>query len=144
MKGYLRVSTSTPSLSCENSSDLYTVSSSNKGNKALTYPVGLITADEVMLSGSSGGIFDGNYNYLKATPDSYLTTGNSYWTMTPAGYYNPFGTTNWNALLFGVNASGHIDDSTAAGAIALRPVINLKSGVTVSGAGTISDPYRIS
>ena len=29
MKGYLRVSTSTPSLSCENSSDLYTMSSSS-------------------------------------------------------------------------------------------------------------------
>ena len=38
MKGYLRVSASTPSLSCENSSDYYTTSSSSKGNKALTYP----------------------------------------------------------------------------------------------------------
>ena len=46
-KGYLRVSTNTPSLKCENSSDYYTVSSASSGNKALTYPVGLITADEV-------------------------------------------------------------------------------------------------
>ncbi len=144
MKGYLRVSTSTPSLSCENSSDLYTVSSSNKGNKVLTYPVGLITADEVMLSGSSGGIFDGNYNYQKRAPDSYLTTGNHFWTMTPAGYYNPFGDPLCYALLFFVDASGGIDDYSAAATNAHRPVINLKSGVTVSGAGTISDPYRIS
>ena len=106
--------------------------------------MGLITADEVMLSGSSGGIFDGNYNYQKRAPDSYLTTGNHFWTMTPAGYYNPFGGTNWSAQLFNVNTSGSFDDYGATGAYALRPVINLKSGVTVSGAGTISDPYRIS
>ena len=144
MKGYLRVSTSMPTLTCENSSDLYTVASSNKGNKVLTYPVGLITADEVMLSGSSGGVFDGSYNYQKETPDSYLTTGNHFWTMTPAGYYNAFGATHCGVLLFDVYPSGNIDDGSAKGAFALRPVINLKSGVTVSGSGTISDPYRIS
>ena len=144
MKGYLRVSTSTPTLSCENSSDLYTTSSSNKGNKALTYPVGLITADEVMLSGSSGGVFDGNYNYQKATPDSYLTTGNHFWTMTPAGYYNPFGIASWGAQLFLVNTSGGFDDHYAYYAYALRPVINIRSNVTVSGDGTISSPYQFS
>ena len=144
MKGYLRVSASTPSLSCENFSDLYTVSSSNKGNKALTYPVGLITADEVMLSGSSGAIFDGNYNYQKATPDSYLTTGNHFWTMTPAGYYNPFGSTLWNALLFNVNTSGGFDDYDANLANALRPVINIRRDVTISGDGTMESPYTIS
>ena len=144
MKGYLRVSTSTPSLSCENSSDLYTMSSSSIGNKTLTYPIGLITVDEAIFSGSSGGVFDGSYGSRTASPDSYLTTGNNYWTMTPAGYYNPFGSTYWGALLFRVSSSGSIDDDNADYALALRPVINLKSGVTVSGAGTISDPYRIS
>ena len=144
MKGYLRVSTSTPSLSCENSSDLYTVSSSNKGNKALTYPVGLITADEVMLSGSSGGIFDGNYNYQKGALNSYLTTGNHFWTMTPVGYYNPFDITDWGARLFYMNTSGNIDDGSANGTLALRPVINIRSNVTVSGDGTISSPYEFS
>ena len=71
MKGYLRVVISSPDLSCENPSDLYTVSSSIKGNKALTYPIGLITVDEVMLSGSSGGVFDGSYNYQKGALNSY-------------------------------------------------------------------------
>ena len=130
--------------SCENSSDLYTVSSSNKGNKALTYPVGLITADEVMLSGSSGGIFDGNYNYQKRAPDSYLTTGNTYWTMTPAGYYTPFGGAYWNTLLFSVNDSGSIGDYYATDARALRSVINIRSDVTASGNGTMQNPYTLS
>ncbi|HIR74879.1 TPA: hypothetical protein IAB95_05225, partial [Candidatus Ventrenecus avicola] len=144
MKGYVRVATSTPSLTCENSSDLYTVSSSNKGNKALTYPVGLITADEVMLSGSSGGFFDGNYNYQKGALNSYLTTGNHFWTMTPVGYYNPFDITDWGARLFYMNTSGNIDDGSANGTLALRPVINIRSNVTVSGDGTISSPYEFS
>src|SRR5699024_6525525 len=34
--------TGTPTFGCDNDSDLYTVGASNKGNKALTYPVGLI------------------------------------------------------------------------------------------------------
>ena len=146
MKGYLRVSTSTPSLSCENSSDLYTVSSSSKGNKALTYPVGLITADEVILSGSSGGVFDGNYNYQKYAPDSYLTTGNNYWTMTPSGYYAPFGNVNRFALLFYVSTSGYIDDTGAMYSfeIGLKPVINIRGNVSISGQGTMEEPYMIS
>ena len=143
-KGYLRVSTSTPSLLCENTSDLYTVSSSNKGNKALTYPIGLITADEVMLSGSSGGIFDGSYNYQKTTPSSYLRTGNTFWTMTPAGGYYPFGDAGWYANVFGVNASGGIDDYGPYNALGLRPVLNLKADVTVTGDGTMSNPYYLS
>ncbi len=144
MKGYLRLSTSTPTLSCENSSDLYTVLSSNKGNKALIYPVGLITADEVILSGSGGGVFDGSYNYQKRTPNSYLTTGNNFWTMTPAGYYNPFGSLYMGPHLFFFLSSGTVDDGGVSTARALRPVINIRSDVTVSGQGTMTSPYTFS
>ena len=96
--GYIRVVESDPDLTCSNTSDLYTVSSSNQGNKALTYPVGLITVDEVLLSGTGGGVFDGNLNHRPANPNSYLTTGNHFWTMTPAGGYNLFGNTYWYYL----------------------------------------------
>ena len=67
-KGYLRTVTSNPDLSCENEKDLYTVSGSSKGNKALSYPIGLITVDEVILAGHAGGVFDGTYNYQKLLP----------------------------------------------------------------------------
>ncbi len=143
-KGYLRVSTSAPSLICENASDLYTVSSSSKGNKALTYPIGLITADEVMLSGSNGGVFDGSYNYQKPTSNSYITTGNNFWTMTPAGGYYPFGGTLWGAYMFFVGVSGSIDDDGASAPYGLRPVINIRSDVRVSGDGTMASPYIFS
>ena len=85
MEGYLRVSASVPNLSCKNESDYYTISSSTKGNKALTYPIGLITADEVMLSGFKGEIFDGMYSQQKINLNNYIVNGNSFWTITPAG-----------------------------------------------------------
>ena len=140
-KGYLRVSTSTPSLKCENSSDYYTASSASSGNKALTYPVGLITADEVLLAGSSVGVFDGAYNHQKSTPNAYLTIGQYFWTMTPAGYYNPFGSTNWRSHVFGVHTSGLIDDYDTDGTAGLRSVINLKSTLKFTGDGTKNNPY---
>ena len=143
-KGYLRVVESDPSLACENASDLYTLTSSTKGNKALTKPVGLLTADEALLAGVGGGVFDGNYNHQPVNPNGYLTTGNHFWTMTPAGGYNPFGDANWYSHVFRVDTSGGIDDLDATRAYGLRPVINLKSDINVIGSGTIDDPYRIS
>lgn len=143
-KGYLRVEESTPTLTCENSSDYYTVSSASSGNKKLTYPIGLITADEVMLAGHAGGVFDGSYNHMKSNNGSYLVTGNSFWTMTPAGGYNPFGLTGWGAYVFRVSGSGGIDDLGTNNTSGLRPVVNLKSGVTITGSGTKTDPYVVS
>ena len=140
-KGYLRVSTSTPSLKCENTNDYYTVSSASFGNKALTYPIGLITADEVLLSGSSGGVFDGAYNYQKKTLNSYLSNGIEFWTMTPAGYYNQFGWNDWHSTIFAVIVSGGLDDDFTGNTDGLRPVINLKSTLKFTGDGTKTNPY---
>ena len=141
--GYLRMVRSTPSLLCENELDLYTSISSNKGNKVLTYPIGLITMDEVILAGTGGGVFNGSSNYMPTSPNGYLRTGNAFWTMTPAGSYNPFGGTGWSALSFNVNTSGHIDDRNTTYDHGIRPTINLRSDVTISGNGTISSPYKI-
>ena len=143
-KGYLRVVESTPTLLCENVNDLYTISSSNQGNKALTYPVGLITVDEVILSGHGGGVFDGSSNHQKANSNGYLTTGNTFWTMTPVGSYVPFGNARWYSNIFGVNSSGGLDDYDVVYTHGVRPVINLKADVTITGNGTKDNPYRIS
>ena len=143
-KGYLRVMESAPTLACENASDYYTVASASSGNKKLSYPIGLITADEVMLSGHAGGVFDGSYNHMKSNNGSYLVAGNWFWTMTPAGGFTPFGDTGWVANVFGVSGSGGIDDSRAFSTDGLRPVINVRSDVTITGNGTMSDPYVVS
>ena len=142
-KGYLRVVESAPTLTCENAGDYYTVASASSGNKKLSYPIGLITADEMMLAGHAGGVFDGSYNHMKTNNGSYLVTGYSFWTMTPAGGYNSFGYTDWYASVFRVNGHGCLDDLGAYYINAVRPVINLKSGVTITGTGTTTDPYVV-
>ena len=142
-KGYLRVVTSSPNLNCENTSDLYTTNSSNKGNKALTYPIGLITMDEVILAGHGGGVFDGNYNQQKRAPNTYLITGSAFWTMTPTGGFNPFGGSPWVAHAFTIGMAGLIDGTYTSSTYGLRPTINLKADMTITGEGTIESPYKV-
>ena len=142
-KGYVRVEESAPTLSCENTNDYYTVVTSENGNKALTYPIGLITTDEVMFAGHAGGIFDGTYNDMKSNNKSYLTTGSWFITMTPAGGYNLYGVDYWNALIFVIASSGNFDDSSVYNTIPFRPVINIRSDVAITGSGTITNPYII-
>ena len=78
---YLRITASTPSLKCTQSNDLFTTISADIGNKALTYPIATITADEVMLAGSGGGIFDGWCNYVAASYNYlYSSSNETYWT----------------------------------------------------------------
>ena len=68
---YIRlVSNKAPTFECENESDLYTTSGSEVGNGALMYPIGLITADEVVYVG--GVLATTNQSYYLHTN---VTTG---------------------------------------------------------------------
>ena len=113
---YERRSNGTPSFECSNTLDLYTAK------------IGLITADEVMYAGAAGTI---NYGY-------YLYTGNNYWTMSPSGAYS-----SGNARVFCVYSSGHFSDHFVYSTMGVRPVISLSTNNTITGSGTISDPYVV-
>jgi len=128
--GYIRLITNkTPEITCTNSSDLYTISNSSKGNKSLTYPIGLITADEVSMAGGVYNIANQNY---------YLYNGRDYWTLSPYVF------DSYSAKVFAVYTNGYVGDSVANNIIGVRPVINLRSNVKITGKGTISDPYIVS
>ena len=142
-KSYLRIVESSPSIICENESNLYTVSSALNGNKALTYPIGLISADEAMLAGHAGGVFDGMYNQMSINIANYLYTNTNFWTMIPAGGYNPFGSVNWATFVVHLNTSGSFDDDYTHDVLGLRPVINIRSDVKLTGSGMKTDPYEI-
>ncbi len=142
-KAYLRLIESTPTLKCENELDYYTVSSASVGNKALTYPIGLITVDDFLLAGHAGGVFDGNQNHMKTNPKSYIATGNAFWTMTPGGFYYPYGYSAYFPIVFLIGGTGFIHDASCQDTSGLRPVINIRSDVTVTGSGTKTDPYII-
>lgn len=131
---YIRLITNkAPSLKDCPNDDLYTTSGSSKGNESLTYPIGLISADEVALAGGAYG--QTNYGY-------YLYTDQLYWTMSPFYFYTT------SAYLFAVNSAGSISGSLVHNqfvncTLGIRPVINLKNDVILSGSGTVSDPYVV-
>ncbi len=105
---------STTTLSEDN--DLYTVSGSKKGNKAISKPVGLISADEVSFAGGRTGANNQGY---------YLYTGQTYWTMSPSDF------SGW-AWVFYVDTSGKLSDTYAYYSYGVRPVINLKADTKIA------------
>ena len=123
----------TPTLKCAQNEDKFTTSSS-LGNGDLTYPVGLITADEVGLAGGSDSVSD-NKKF-------YFWTGQGYWTMSPYHYEYSFELESSRNYI--VNLSGRLSPyTTSSNLIYLKPVISLKSDIIFIGNGTISSPFEI-
>ncbi len=142
-RGYLRSNQNVPTLKCENVNDYYTASTSSTGNKSLANSIGLITLDEAILLGYTGGIFDGAYNLQEKNIDGFLTIGNHFWTMTPAGFYNPFGGSYIRSIVFCITSHGTIDDADVYNLNFIRPVISIRSDVNITGNGTIDDPFAV-
>lgn len=116
---------------CANGNDLYTFKNSNKGNKMLSYPIGLITVEELIYGGGYG--HTGNSSY-------YLYTGQYYWTMSPYRFFRSIN----HANLFIITASGDIGSTWVNDLFGVRPVINLKADTQFSsGDGTIDNPYVV-
>ncbi len=120
-----------PILTCpDKEHDLYTVDSS-KGNGALTNPIGLMTADEAAMAGMVNG-------YLNTL--SYVYTGTWYWTMSPY-VFNP---SNSASGVWYVNGTGDFGYRWVTSGLGVRPAINLKANVEISGGiGTVNDPFVI-
>ena len=120
--------TRSPALNCQNSNDLFTTSSSGKGNKALIYPIGLMTIDELSLSGHSWG----KYQTL-----SYTASSSYYWTMTPSLSGSISGDE--------VFRMGYVGNTyKVSNEFGVRPVINLKVDTEISGGiGTSNEPFIV-
>jgi len=122
-----------PQFACPNSTnDLFTTATSSKGNKALKYPIGLITADEVAYAGGKNSEKNSSY---------YLHTGRYYWTMSPYHLSAAGSAYEWRVSNEGHLNGGGVQNFKSRG---VRPVINLKSSVEIiSGDGTSNNPYVI-
>ena len=128
---YGRYMNSTASLTCKNKNDIYTVKGSEKGNNSLTYPVGLITYDELAISGVIPEY---------SNPLAWTYSSSAYWTMSPA-YFMP---SNGYAHGWIQADNGMLVDTFVIQRAGIRPVINLKADVEISGGiGTVNDPYVI-
>ena len=128
-----------PKYDCTNTSDAFSVSNSSA---KLTYPIGLMTADEISFA---GGLYENNapaYYYRNSSSTSTSSTGSTYWwTMSPY---------RWNGLHSGVffvfssDRPGDLDYAFVYGARGVRPAISLKSCIKYStGDGSASNPYTI-
>ena len=107
--------------------DAFTVSDIINGNGALTYPIGLLSSDEIVLA---GGWSVSNNNY-------YLYSGQNWWASSPKDFVG-------SATIRRVDSDGNADDNYYTSfSYGVRPVLNLKSEVLKLGTGTIDDPYHL-
>ena len=117
-----------PILTCAVDSDRFTVNKINgKGNGALTYPVGLITADEVSMAGGVYGTDNSSY---------YLHTNQVYWSGSPDSFENGYA----GAFCVGDSSCRDIIDRSSG----VRGVVSLSSDAKLLGSGTYDDVYTVS
>ena len=117
-----------PSLVCANINDRFTVISGN-GNGALTYPIALLTEDEMVLAGGLAGTTNSSF---------YLNNSSNYWLLSSYSFSGDA------AIVFILDNGGALRYSGGTSTNGLRPAISLKPGTIVSrGTGTGADPYVI-
>lgn len=113
--------------------DSYTVSEEN-GNGWLTesnftYPAALLTLDELMLAGLG--------------ENSYLNTGETWWTMTVDRLVGASGSTPRQGFIF-IASNGRADSAQIIDVHGVRPAVSLKPHIVVwDGDGSEEDPYII-
>ncbi len=122
----------TPQFICLQENDKFTVDAKSGGNGALTYPVGLITADENLVAGS--GQY-GNMNTMY-----YLRKKTGYWSFSPGSLDSPYAT----VIVVG-NSGGALHNYQLMDSRNVAPVINLKAEYLdkLQGDGTINNPYHL-
>ena len=119
-----------PMLTCAVDSDRFTVNKINgKGNSALTYPIGLITIDELEMAGN---------NWSESNTSYYLHTGAYYWAGSPCEFVNGTG-----AIEFRVNAYGALYDGLVHYVSGVRGVVSLSSEANLIGDGTWNNVYEV-
>ena len=116
-----------PMLTCAVDSDRFTVNKINgKGNSALTYPIGLITVDELEMAGKNRS--ENNTSY-------YLHTGDYYLTGSPDG----FDSRSFEFIV----GDGFLTIAVVRGDYGVRGVVSLSSESKLLGSGTYNDVYIV-
>ena len=118
-----------PDYKCPVASDKFTTTTA-KGNGKLTYPVGLITADEITFAGLPAGESNNSF---------YLYTGAYYWAGSPGLFDVDFSYVFELRPVGGLFYSRVYNRSDAA-----RGVVSLSSESKLLGSGTYNDVYVVS
>lgn len=120
-------------MECVNENDRFTVEDVN-GNGDLTYPVSLLTTDEVVYAG-----FSFNRFAVSASNPSYLSRNSMFTLLSPMNY------DGWVASVFLTYSDGiHKTDESYVGETAgIRPSVSLAAGTMAKGEGTSTNPYVV-
>ena len=123
------VNDNNPMLTCAVDSDRFTVNKINgKGNSALTYPIGLITIDELEMAGN---------NWSESNTSYYLHTGAYYWAGSPYDFFVS------HSDGFNVIGDGSLDFYYVSDSGGVRGVVSLSSESKLLGSGTYNDVYTV-
>ena len=133
------IANKTPSYDCTATEDKFTADTST-GNGKLTYPIALMTADEVSFA---GGLYENNaqtwYYYNSANGSS---TGDTWWLLLSPNSWD--GSYAYVFYVYGSSNPGYLDYYSVGNAKGVRPAVSLKSCVKTSGGdGSASTPYTI-
>lgn len=117
-----------PSINCS-TEDILKVNTSDENNK-LTYPVSLLTADEVAYS----GLYRSN-----TSAETYLNNSQSWWTITARKIDSSY------SYVYRISSDGYkLQNRSVDALLGVRPSISLKQGIDyISGTGTTSNPYIV-
>ncbi len=122
------VITKKPSVICPNDNDKFTVSPEN-GNGVLTYPVALLTADEMTLAGHGTSGYS-SYSYLKTDRDN--------WSLSPNSF------NDFYASVFYTRTVGNLTQNRPNNFYGVRPAVSLAPGTIItSGDGTSENPFTV-
>ena len=135
-----RLSTNkTPTYNCTNVNDKFTVDSST-GNGKLTYPIALMTADEISYAGGVYGSTAPMWYYTNSSLES--STGSTYWLLLSP--YHWYGSYAYVFSVLGSDLPGYFLNGRVTYTGGVRPVVSLKSCVKINGGdGSASNPYTI-
>ena len=117
-----------PDYKCPVASDKFTTTTV-KGNGKLSYPVGLISADEITFAGLPVGKINNSF---------YLYTGADYWAGSPSVFIDSY------SFGFIVYDGGILSGGNVNYGYGVRGVVSLSSKAKLSGNGTYSNPYTVS
>ena len=138
---YTRLNAGNPTYDCEDSKDAF--SGSNSEAK-LTYPIGLMTADEITYAGGKA-LTDlpspYAWYYLNSTGGSI--TGSTYWWLLSP--YNWDGDVAYSWFVRGSDRLGFLSSNFVYFSGGARPTISLKTcALWTSGNGAPETPYEVS
>ena len=125
----------------EVSSDTLANDVSNEKASTWKGTVGLIQATDYVKASTNSSctnIYNGSYNNSSypCKNNNYLNNSTNYWTISP-------NSDSSSRPMWFVNGTGFLSVTASSSGSNIRPVVYLKSGPSLTGSGTKSDPYQI-